>query len=301
MSDDFRAIPLTKLIDPPVVLRPVDRTTMEYLELRDSIAKYGVLNGICVRPSKKTPGMFEVVDGRYRVAASRDAQKTEIHCVIRDLTNYEVLAIQIVTNAQRLQTAPSDFARQIRKILHEKEGMSQAELCQLLHKNPYWIRKMLGLAKLARYKVYRRAADLGEMSLEAAYWLSRLPYTMWGQYLPDAKTLSLKEFRALVQTVLRQYRTAKLDGRLERFYAGEVDAQPRLRGLRELLPELERPQSGPMWLASLNCVTPLDGWLCALRWVVHLDSDSVEKFRTRIRQRMRGQVLKQHRDRKKQE
>ena len=52
-----------------IVLRVVNRSSVEYLELRDSLADRGFLNSICVRPSSRKPGKVEVVDGLYRYTA----------------------------------------------------------------------------------------------------------------------------------------------------------------------------------------------------------------------------------------
>ena len=54
--DEFREIPLDQIVEPWVVLRIVNRESVEYLELRDSIAHQGLLNSICVRPSPRRPG-----------------------------------------------------------------------------------------------------------------------------------------------------------------------------------------------------------------------------------------------------
>ena len=55
-ADEFRLIPLDQIVEPWVVLRVVNRESVEYLELRDSIAQQGLLNSICVRPSPRRPG-----------------------------------------------------------------------------------------------------------------------------------------------------------------------------------------------------------------------------------------------------
>ena len=70
LPDEFRLIPLDQIIEPWVVLRVVNRESIEYLELRDSLAAVGPLNSICVRPSVRRPGYHEVVDGLYRFTAA---------------------------------------------------------------------------------------------------------------------------------------------------------------------------------------------------------------------------------------
>ena len=74
-ADEFRPIPLDQIVEPWVVLRIVDRESVAYLELRDSVAHQGILNSICVRPSARKPGLYEVVDGLYRYTAARELVK----------------------------------------------------------------------------------------------------------------------------------------------------------------------------------------------------------------------------------
>jgi hypothetical protein len=59
-------------VDPPVVLRLVDRGSVGSLELRDSVADRGILNPILVRPSTRFPGCYDVADGLYRTAAASE-------------------------------------------------------------------------------------------------------------------------------------------------------------------------------------------------------------------------------------
>ena len=50
LPDELRLIPLDQIIEPWVILRAVSRESVEYLELRDSLAAKGLVNSICVRP-----------------------------------------------------------------------------------------------------------------------------------------------------------------------------------------------------------------------------------------------------------
>ncbi len=77
-NDDFRLIPLAEIVKPWVILRVVNRGSVEYLELRDSLAAVGFLNSICVRPSKRTRGKVEVVDGLYRYTAACELKRSYV-------------------------------------------------------------------------------------------------------------------------------------------------------------------------------------------------------------------------------
>jgi len=290
MDDEFRTIPTADLIDPPLVLREVDQRSVEYVELRGSLIKLGPLNSICVRPSQRYPGKFEVVDGRWRTACAREARIDTLPCIVKHcLIDKDVLAMQITANATRFATRPSEYARQIRRLLRSKEGMTQAEVCQLLHKNGAWIRKMLGMALLSRLLVYRKVIDRGELSLEAAYYLSRLPRQMWAEYLSDATMLPLREFKALVMSTMRQYRAQVGAGSL-RAQLLHVEPRPYMRTLTELLGEVNQQYTGPLTVASMS-PTPIEAWYSALKWAIHMDPESVQRQREKILRRLKKRAV----------
>lgn len=288
----IQLIPVEGLIDPPLVLREVNQRCVEYAELKDSLMRRGFLNSICVRPSVRFPDKFEVVDGRWRTCASREIPILKVPCIVKyGLTNKDVMAMQVIANATRPATRPSDFARQIRRLLASKEGMTQAELCQLLNKNPNWVRRMLGLAALSRYKVYRNAVDRSEMSIEAAYYLSRLPRCLWREFDTEAKLLPVREFKALVMACLRQRRAQLQAGSIEQALQN-IEPQPYARSLTDLLSEIKNADVAPLTLTVLNCKTPLEGWRRALEWASHLDPESIRRQQYRIQKRLRQRTVK---------
>jgi ParB/RepB/Spo0J family partition protein len=292
MQDDIREIPIDDLIDPSLVLREVNQRSLEYTELRDSLSKRGFLNSICVRPSSRQPGKFEVVDGRWRVSAARETRLTVVPCIVKfGLTDKDVLAMQVIANATRPLTMPSDFARQIRRLLSSEEGMTQAEVCQLLNKGPYWVRKMLGIAALSRYLVYRKVIDRGELTLEAAYYLSRLPKQSWSVYFTEAKVLPVREFKALCMAILRELRAQVKAGTIT-VRLKQTESQPYARPLSDFLDEIKYQRSGPLMVVAMNCKTPLEGWNCALKWGIHLDPESVERQYRRVQRRLRKRLVK---------
>jgi ParB family chromosome partitioning protein len=170
--DEFRLIPLDQIVEPWVVLRVVDRESVEYLELRDSIAHQGLLNSICVRPSPRTPGKMEVVDGLYRRAACCELRRPAMPCIVKhNLTDEDVLAIQIQANALRPETTVIEYARQIRRIMdaimaRQGRDATLADVSNLVHKTPEWVRQQLDLLSL-RADI-QKAVERGEIPLGSA-------------------------------------------------------------------------------------------------------------------------------------
>jgi len=290
MPDEFRLIPTEELVDSPLILREVKEGGVEYLEMRDSLAARGFLNSICVRPSPRVPGKFEVVDGRYRWTAAKEIGLPAIPCIVKfGLSDTDVLAMQIAANAVRPTTTKSEFALQIRRVLQSDVGMTMAAMARTLHKSPTWISWMLQLTALPI--AIQRSVDRGEMALEAAYHLSKLPTQLRSQFVDEARILSLPEFKAAVLGALSQYRIAIKQGRLERFYEG-FTPRPWLRTFREIREEHENLKVGPMRIVITNCKTALEGWRLAFEWILHLDPDSLERTKRRYLRKLKPAILR---------
>jgi ParB/RepB/Spo0J family partition protein len=67
-------------------------------ELAESIKEHGVLQPVLVR---RRPGKHELVAGERRFIASRTAGRTELPAIVRDLTDLQVVEMQVIENNQR--------------------------------------------------------------------------------------------------------------------------------------------------------------------------------------------------------
>lgn len=84
------------------------RMDEDMADLTESIKQYGVLVPALVRP--KPEGGYEMIAGHRRKAASELAEKEEIPCIVRDLTDDEATIIMVDSNLQREQILPSEKA-----------------------------------------------------------------------------------------------------------------------------------------------------------------------------------------------
>lgn len=84
------------------------RMDEKMLEMAESVRQYGVLVPALVRP--KQEGGYEMVSGHRRKMASELAEKAEIPCIIRDLTDDEATIIMVDSNLQREEILPSEKA-----------------------------------------------------------------------------------------------------------------------------------------------------------------------------------------------
>ena len=93
------------------------------LEMAESIREYGVLVPALVR--EKPGGGYEMVAGHRRKMASELAEKTEMPCIVRNLTDDEAVLIMVDSNLQREKILPSEkaFAYKMKLEAMKRQGM----------------------------------------------------------------------------------------------------------------------------------------------------------------------------------
>lgn len=78
------------------------------LDMVESVKQYGVLVPAIVRP--KPDGGYEMIAGHRRKMASELAEKSEIPCIVRELSDDEATIIMVDSNLQREEILPSEKA-----------------------------------------------------------------------------------------------------------------------------------------------------------------------------------------------
>jgi ParB/RepB/Spo0J family partition protein len=289
MHDKVADIPVDQIIEPRTMLRLVDKASVEYLEMRDSIAADGFWNSISVRPAKDE-GEYEIIDGLYRYTCARELGLESMPCIIKqNVSDDAVLAAQIQANAIRPETKPVEFAQQMKRILTRRPEMTFDELAHMIHKSPSWVRQTLGLLRLVREA--RKMVDWGEIPLRSAYMLAKIPQQLQKDYLDQARALPSGEFRALAASVIKQFTEAIRQGKLETFWCNDFKPQAHLRSLTDIQREAQRQDVGALLVTVEHCRTPVDGFYAALRWAMHLDRQSVEDQERAARARSRQSLL----------
>ena len=96
----------------------MDRESVEYLELRDSVGPQGFLNSIACAHRPGKPGTYEVVDGLYRYTAACELRLPALPCIVKhSLTDEDVLAIRIQANAVRPRRRRLSTPGRIKRIM----------------------------------------------------------------------------------------------------------------------------------------------------------------------------------------
>lgn len=103
----IKNIPLVEISDFPNHPYKVKQDE-SMLELVASIQEKGVLNPALLRP--KPEGGYEMVAGHRRKLASELAGKTDMPCIVRNLTDDEATIIMVDSNLQREKILPSEKA-----------------------------------------------------------------------------------------------------------------------------------------------------------------------------------------------
>ena len=274
MDDQFAELLIDQLVEPWVLLRPVDTRAIDYLEMRDSIKERGLLNSIAVRPSPRKPGKFEVIDGMYRWECCKEIGRPTIPVIIKhDISDNDVMALQIQANAIRPETTPMEFARQLQLLQKVSPGITLSELSSYVKKSPAWICRILGLLDLnARMQA---AVDRGEMPLENAFRLAMIPSQYRNDYFDKAKSLTVNKFKIISIAVVKAFKEAVRQGKLDAFFSEDFVPVAFLRPLKKIQAEVAELAEGPLSLAAMKCRTPLEGWNAALQWAMNLDPNSV--------------------------
>lgn len=159
-AQDTQALP-TVLIDIHKIVpseynprKNIDEMEPGLLELAENIRHVGILQPICVRPTKD--GMFEIVYGYRRYSAAIYAGLKEVLAIVRELSDDEAEDLAITENLQREDVTPLDEAAAFKRALdtgrHTYEGLSSkfGKSESYIHgrmKLNYLIPEMAGLLK----------------------------------------------------------------------------------------------------------------------------------------------------------
>lgn len=100
-------IPISEIADFPDHPFKV-RNDSDMQKLVESVSEYGVLEPALVRP--RAEGGYEMIAGHRRKMASALAGRTEIPCIIREVTDDEATIIMVDSNLQREKILPSEKA-----------------------------------------------------------------------------------------------------------------------------------------------------------------------------------------------
>ena len=123
-----KAIPLDQISDFPNHPFKV-RMDEKMMEMIESVREYGVLSPAVVRP--KEDGTYEMIAGHRRKLASQMADRSDMPCIVRNLTDEEATIIMVDSNLQREEILPSEkaFAYKMKLDAMKRQGQRTDLTC----------------------------------------------------------------------------------------------------------------------------------------------------------------------------
>lgn len=124
--------------------REFDEAALE--ELRESIARHGILQPLSVRAVGD--GMYELIAGERRLRAARLAGRVTVPVVVRTASDAEMAEMALIENIQREDLNPIEEARAYEQLL-TKFRLSQEELARRVARSRSAIANSVRLLRLA--------------------------------------------------------------------------------------------------------------------------------------------------------
>lgn len=149
-------------------------------DLAQSLKTHGQLQPILARPiagAKAGEPLYEIVAGERRWRAARQAGLVSVMAIVRELTDFDVLEIQLIENLKRSDLSVLEEAEGYRQLLRKPDGLhgyaSADELATRIGKSRSYVFQRLKLLDLAAPG--RDALADGRLSFSIALLIARLP------------------------------------------------------------------------------------------------------------------------------
>ena len=202
-GEDVSTLPLAKI--EPRTEQPREFFDEEALQsLADSIARYGLIQPITVRPLPS--GYYQIIAGERRWRAARLAGLTEVPVRMMEADDRTTAELALVENLQREDLNPIEEAKGY-QLLIEEYGFTQEEAAKSVGKSRPAVANALRLLNLAPEVM--RLVETGELS--AGHARALVSVSEPGLQLQAAKeilskALSVRKAEALAAKVLKKSR-----------------------------------------------------------------------------------------------
>jgi ParB family chromosome partitioning protein len=170
-------------------------------ELVSSIRSSGVVQPVVLRPALE--GRYQIVAGERRWLASKQAGKTTIPAIVRQISNEQAMEITIIENLQREDLNPMEQARAFERLSREF-GLTQEQIATRTGKDRASIANFIRLLKLP--ETLQKALENGQLSFghgKVLVGLAAFPQQMESAAREAiAKQLSVRQTEELVSGLM---------------------------------------------------------------------------------------------------
>lgn len=143
-------------------------TAPDIAELAASIKKHGVFQPLLLRVHPTKPGTYELVDGERRLRAAKEAGLADVPAMVSDLTDDQVLEIQIVSFLQRKDLTAIEEAQCFNTMLVKK--YTHERIAEKVGRSVQYVRdrcRLLNLVKGAVELLQAKRIEVGHAILLA--------------------------------------------------------------------------------------------------------------------------------------
>ncbi|MEM3982485.1 MAG: ParB/RepB/Spo0J family partition protein [Thermofilum sp.] len=156
------------------ILVPEERVTSvldeELLqELEASIKEKGILQPLLIG---EVDGRYVLIDGLHRLYIAKKLGMKTVPCIVRRMSEEELIVTNLIVNRQRGKSNPADEAR-IVKLLVDGYGYSFSVVAEKLNVSETTVERYYQIAKGGTQKLLE-ALKLGQVSVGCAYYLSMI-------------------------------------------------------------------------------------------------------------------------------
>jgi hypothetical protein len=198
-------ININELVRCPIQLRTVKKDTLDYMILKEAIRAHGILTPLVVRP---TSDGYEVVDGMRRLEVALDERMDAVPCNIKELTDGDVDAVQLILNPG---ADTISIARRLAKIIRREKDITVNELAHLAKQHPDWVFRNLGMKNLVP-----RAKEMvkrDRLPASVVVELAKLPPVTQNTILESHGSVPFDALADAAQTEVRNLRAGARDQR----------------------------------------------------------------------------------------
>jgi len=176
-------------------------------ELARSIKQVGLIQPILVRPKD---GKFEIVHGERRFRAHKLLGLKTIRAEVRELTDREVLLIQLIENVQREDLNPIEEAETYLRMVKEL-GLTHEEIAEKIGKSRTYVTNKLRLLSLSP-SVQEKIIDgtLSQGHAEALLTIGNKDERERVARRIIEESLSVKQTREMIQSRARESNVRRL-------------------------------------------------------------------------------------------